>query len=274
VAAQHETIELASLRVARMRPGEAVDHVFDSLASGRGGWLLTANLELTRQAAADPAVARLYASADLIVADGAPLVWAAWLQGTPLPDRVPGSDLVSTLAARAAREGRSLFLLGGEPGAAEGAARALTRTHPALRIAGLSSPRFSDPPTEAELEAGCASVVSAAPDLVFVALGSPKTEYVIQHLRSRMPRAWLAGVGISLSFLAGLRRRAPRWMQRSGTEWMHRLAQEPRRLGRRYLLLGVPFALRLLIGARLGRRDAGALGPPAGGSAQRGGARD
>jgi hypothetical protein len=96
-----------------------------------------------------------------------------------------------------------------------------------------------------------AVVVGARPDIVFVALGSPKQEQLIDRLRDRLPRTWWLGVGISFSFLAGEVKRAPRWMRKTGLEWVHRLVQEPGRLAKRYLVHGVPFAMRLLAGSTL-----------------------
>jgi N-acetylglucosaminyldiphosphoundecaprenol N-acetyl-beta-D-mannosaminyltransferase len=98
-----------------------------------------------------------------------------------------------------------------------------------------------------------ATLLAAAPDIVFVALGSPKQEVLIDRLRHALPRAWWLGVGISFSFVCGRVKRAPRWMQQSGLEWLYRLSQEPKRLARRYLLDGMPFACRLLAGSLLAR---------------------
>lgn len=221
-------------------------HVFDRLAAGEGGWVVTPNLDHLRRLVRIREFQRLCSGADLRVADGMPLVWASWLKGTPLPGRVAGSSLISTLAAAAATHRRSIYLLGGSPGTAAAAAAVLKRRHPELAIAGVSCPPpgFEDDPARVDALRG--SLVAAAPDLVFVGLGSPKQEWLIHELRRELPRTWWLGLGISFSFLSGAVRRAPGWMQRSGLEWLHRLAQEPRRLARRYLVHGVPFAMYLL----------------------------
>ena len=249
-----ETIELGGVRLARLTRDQVVDHVFAALSRGEGGWVITPNADHLRRLRQEPGLGALYRDASLVVADGVPLVWAARLQGTPLPERVAGSDLVGLLAARAAREGRSLFLLGGDAGAAEGAAERLCAAHPGLRIAGTAAPRVSSPPASHELVSLGQALAAAAPDLIYVALGAPKQEQAIRALRAALPRAWWLGVGISLGFLAGQVRRAPAWMQRLGLEWLHRLAQEPRRLARRYLLEDLPFTLRLLVASWRGRR--------------------
>jgi N-acetylglucosaminyldiphosphoundecaprenol N-acetyl-beta-D-mannosaminyltransferase len=144
-------------------------------------------------------------------------------------------------------------MLGGEPGTAEAAAEVLVARHPSLRVAGCHCPPFGFERDARALEAIESALLAAQPDIVFVAMGFPKSERLSAKLAPMLPRAWWAGVGISFSFLSGQVRRAPPWMQRSGLEWLHRLAQEPKRLGRRYLVYGIPFALRLLGGAALAR---------------------
>ena len=207
---------------------------------------MTSNLDILRQIRWDPKVRHACGGASMIVADGFPLILASRLKGDPLPERVAGSNLIRSLSEGAAREGKSVFLLGGAPGAAEAAARVLVERTPALRIAGTHCPPLGFERDEREVSVIIDRLRSASPDIVYVALGSPKTEFLIDRLRHQVPGVWWMGVGISFSFLAGQVRRAPRWMQRGGLEWVHRLSQEPRRLMRRYLLQGIPFALALL----------------------------
>ena len=251
MTADAATIELDGVRLARMTRGEVVAHVFDALAAGRGGWIVTVNVDHMQRFRADPSTGELHHGADLVVADGMPLLWAARLQGTPLPERIAGSDLIWLLAQRASDEGRSLYLMGGEPGAAEGAAAELRARWPKLRIAGMSSPRVSAQPLPEEVAAIGAELDRARPDLVYVALGAPKQERLIEALRRGRSAIWWMGVGISLSFAAGQIERAPLWMQRVGLEWLHRMLQEPGRLMRRYFLDDLPYLVGLFW--RIGR---------------------
>ena len=174
-----------------------------------------------------------------------PLVWASKLQGTPLPTRIAGSALVWDLMARAERDGRSVYLLGGLPEGNAGAANVFREKFPTLNLVGNSSPWISLPPTETEIDAIHEVLKASPPDLLLVGFGSPKQELVIEALRTRFPGTWMVGVGVSFSFAAGQVSRAPVWMQKSGLEWVHRMAQDPKRLIRRYLIEDLPFAFRL-----------------------------
>jgi len=244
-------VELRGIGIHAISEKECVDHVLDELDRGRGGWVVTPNLDHLMRAGHDADFRSMYEEASLRIADGQILVWACSLQRTPLPERVAGSDLISSLSAGAAKRGRSLFLLGGNTGSAEDAARVLTARHPGLEIAGIECPPVGfekDPLAMAHLSR---KVHEAKPDIVYVALGSPKQERVIRHLRHDRPEAWWLGVGISFSFLSGEVSRAPVWMRRAGLEWFHRLCMEPRRLFKRYVLRGMPFAASLLTGCAL-----------------------
>jgi exopolysaccharide biosynthesis WecB/TagA/CpsF family protein len=240
------TILLHGVRFHSIRETECVSHVIDELANSRGGMLVTPNLDHLNRLQTDSNYARLVAESDVVVADGMPLVWASRVQRTPLPERVAGSDLIISLSKAASEAGRSVYLLGGSPCAAEKAADVLREMFPQLIVRGFFCPPMGFD-TNPEAIAEIIDKLSAAkPDIVYVGLGSPKQERLIHELREWLPQAWWLGVGYSFSFLAGDGSRAPRWMRRAGLEWLHRLAHEPRRLARRYLIEGLPFASRLL----------------------------
>ncbi|MEW9553877.1 WecB/TagA/CpsF family glycosyltransferase [Nonomuraea sp. NPDC050783] len=241
---------VGAVEVMALSEDEVAEHVVQGWRSGRGGAIVTANVDIVRAATRDPGLAALVAGAELVVADGMPVVWAARLAGLRLPGRVTGASLVFTLAASAAREGRSVFLLGGgEPGVAREAGEVLAARYPGLRVAGTYAPPFGferDPGGTAGL---VAAVRAAEPDLVLAGFGFPKQERVIAALRPELPRAWYLGCGAGIPMAAGRFRRAPRALQQAGAEWLFRLALEPRRLVRRYLRDDLPFAFGLLAGA-------------------------
>ena len=239
-------VELLGARIHSITEAGAIRYILDQLQAGRGGWVVTHNVDHLRRLFHDDSFASLCRTATLVVADGMPLVWASRLQGTPLPERVTGSNLISSLSIAAAEESRAIFLLGGDPGTADAAAYKMKTRTPALRIAGTYCPPLGFESDAMEMEQLVARVTSAAPDIIFVGLGSPKQERLIHQLRPRLPHAWWLGVGISFSFVCGRVTRAPTWAQRAGLEWVHRLVREPQRLSRRYLRDDLPFAARLL----------------------------
>ena len=252
-----ERVELDGTGIDRITEAEVVAVVRDALARRRGGRIVTPNIDVLRLAHTDPEVRGQLADADLIVADGMPLVWASRLGGTPLPERVAGSSLIWSLSAGLGRDRRSIFVIGGEPAAqtaagpksTHGAMRAADRLAaacPGLRVAGTLCPDFGFERDRAAYAEFCAKVIEARPDMVFVGLGFPKQEQVISRLRPGLPAAWFIGCGAAVNFVAGDVGRAPRWMQRTGLEWAHRLGTEPRRLAGRYLRHDAPYALRLL----------------------------
>jgi len=225
--------------------GGLVDQLVGASLDGRGEWVVTANLDHLRRCRDGSEYAELVRRADVVVADGRPVLWAARLSGTPLPGLVAGSDLVPALALKAAERGARVLLIGGAPGAADGAARALRTLAPELELADAHVPPMGFEEDAEELAALEDAVRSSGADLVLVALGSPLQERCILRLREVLPGASWVGVGITLSFLSGDVSRAPRWMRRVGLEWSWRLICEPRRLFKRYILQGLPFALTL-----------------------------
>jgi N-acetylglucosaminyldiphosphoundecaprenol N-acetyl-beta-D-mannosaminyltransferase len=247
--AERRAVRLLGYPIDALTERQAVQHILGKLRAGQGGWVATHNLDHLRRLRMDPGFAAICATASLRTADGKPLLWAAKLRGTPLPERVAGSDMTVSLTEAAAKEGRSIFLLGGNTGTAEKAAKVLQEQHPDLKIAGWACPDFGFENDPAKLKALRDQLIAAQPDIVYVALGSPKQERLIVSLIKTMPRTWFLGIGISLSFITGEVHRAPRWMQSTGLEWLHRLCQEPHRLARRYLVDGIPFAMHLLASA-------------------------
>jgi len=208
--------------------------------------VVTPNVDhLVRLDHASPEFRALYASADAIFADGMPLVWASRVFGShPLPGRVTGADLFVTLAQRAGELELPVFVVGGLPGQEATLSTALAARFPGLR-AEVYSPSMQFDPLGAEGHEALHRIALARPAIVFVCLGMPKQErWAIVH-RQRISASLVMCVGAAMEFALGQKRRAPRWMQRNGFEWLWRLASEPRRLWRRYLVQSLRF-VRLL----------------------------
>jgi N-acetylglucosaminyldiphosphoundecaprenol N-acetyl-beta-D-mannosaminyltransferase len=262
VADDWKRVALCGVEFDCVVESDVVEHVLGELAEGRGGRIITPNVDILRRTTRDEEARHHVGSATVVVADGAPLIWASRLAGRPLPARVPGSDLIWSLSAALGEKGRSIYLLGGEPGTAERAASVLVDRFPALVVSGFDSPPFGFDADPDALDTVCRRASTVKPDVVFVGLGFPKQERLIKELRAALPSAWFMGCGAAIGFVAGVRRRAPGWMQRAGLEWLHRLASEPQRLVRRYLLHDLPFAARLLMTSALRRSARSRAVPP------------
>ena len=238
-------LDLKGVTFDALTEQEVVDTVFTALAAGVGGHLLTPNVDILLRLQ-EPRLQKIVESADLVVADGAPLVWASRLQGTGLPTRVTGADLIWSLTDEAARRGARVFLFGGGPGIAELAGTRLRERNPDIDVVGTHSPPYGFEPDAANVAAVSAQLAETPSDLVFIGLGFPKQDLLAAELREAFPQTWFVGCGAALDFVAGRVSRAPRPLQNMGLEWVYRLLQEPRRLARRYLRDDLPFAARLL----------------------------
>lgn len=179
--------------------------------------------------------------ASLCLPDGMSVVWAARLLGRSLPERVPGGEFFERMCACCAQNGLSVYLLGGLPGAAEGAAQVLQQRYPGLRIAGTDCPSWGFDQSVQQRADVRARIVEASPDLLCVALGAPKQEIWMLDECEDLPIGAALSVGAALDTVAGLRKRAPAWTHNIGLEWAYRFAMEPRRLWRRYLIGNLKF---------------------------------
>lgn len=246
-------LRLGPLEVDPVDLAGALDRIEALVAARRGGTVFTPNVDHVVRAERDAALRAAYAAADLRLADGAPVLWAAALLGEPLPAKVSGSDLVEPLARRAADRGWSLWIVGGGPGVAERAAAAL-RDRTGVAVLGTDAPVVAADGDGLAGRQAAERIRRARPDLVLVAMGAPKQELWMERHRALLAPAVAVGVGAAVDFLAGTARRAPRWMSRAGLEWAFRLAQEPRRLWRRYLVEDPRFAVILWRELRARRR--------------------
>jgi 1,2-diacylglycerol 3-beta-glucosyltransferase len=252
---------IAGVPVDRLDMSGTLTRLGSALRERRQTQVATVNVDFLVGAQRSAELREVLADSEINVADGAPVVWLSRLLGRPVPERVAGTDLVPRIAAEAALGGYSVFLLGGEGGVAALAGRRLARENPGLRVVGwLEPPRA--PLEELSSRGILAAVNQAQPDVLLVAFGNPKQELWIAQNRHLLPGvSVLIGVGCVFDLLAGRAQRAPRWMQRSGLEWLHRLAGEPRRLARRYLNDGAWLLLastRILVRRATGRPEGAA----------------
>lgn len=247
-----ETVGVWGLPLASLDTAATLDLVDRLIRRGRPGFFITANLHYARLTAEHQYLKDLNERAAFITADGMPLVWQARWQGRPLPERVAGSDLVHLMCKQAALRGHRVFFLGGAEGVAREAARRLKQKNPLLAVAGVAAPAFREMSTQ-DHEKLVAQIRSTRPDILFAALGQPKGEVWLDRHCDALGVPVCVQIGASLDFIAGQARRAPRWMQRSGIEWFHRMSTDPRRLGPRYFRDAI-FLLRTLARGLLRRR--------------------
>jgi len=222
------------LPLARLTSSETVDLVEKLIERRRPSFFITANLHYAMLTDRDSRLAELNRRAAFLVADGMPMVWYSRLIKHRLPQRVAGSDLVYQLCQRAALRGHRIFLLGGQPGVAEAAAANLCGRYPGLPIVGAEAPPFRTL-SDKEHHDLLGRICRARPDLLLVAFGQPKGELWLGENYEALGVPVCVQMGATLDFVAGRVRRAPRWLQRVGLEWLFRALQEPRRLGPRYL---------------------------------------
>ncbi len=190
----------------------------------------------TRSTPRTPALAAVLRRAELVIADGMPLVWLSRLIGTPLPERVTGADLVPLIAERAAKEHVKLYFLGGTEQYTRSAAEILTKRYPGLEIAGIDTPfvKLDAPDAEkTDLEI-CRKINESGASILLVGFGNPKQEIWAERNRANLKCGIAIGIGGTFNFIAGAVKRAPDWMRHSGTEWIFRIIQEPGRLWKRY----------------------------------------
>jgi N-acetylglucosaminyldiphosphoundecaprenol N-acetyl-beta-D-mannosaminyltransferase len=236
-------LDLFGILIDRVDLAGAVARIRAFLAAGTPHQIVTVNLDFLHQAERNATFRSTINDADLAVPDGMPLVWLSHIMGTPLATRVTGVDLVHASCQVAIEADVGVFFLGGEPPVATVAAARARERHPGLRVSGYSPPLGPIGPDE---DARIVEMIlDAKPAFLFVALGAPRQDLWIREHRERLGVPVAMGVGCVLDLLAGTVRRAPPWMQSAGFEWSYRLAQEPGRLWKRYLVDDLPLFGRL-----------------------------
>jgi len=245
---------LFDLRFQATTLAGAVEVVMKASRERRTGLVVTPNVDHIVVMQSDMLMKHIYSSAMAVFADGMPIVWLSRFTGDPpLPERVTGADLLPAVCEAAARFGDTVFLLGGNPGVAAAASNRLCALYPDLRIAGYYCPPFGFDNDESETARTISMINESNADILCIGVGTPKQEKWAYRNLNRFKVGPILCIGASLDFAAGTVRRSPEWLQRAGLEWCWRLAREPHRLWRRYLVRGPRFlklATREILGAR------------------------
>jgi len=231
--------------VSALTLDRACDLVLGARRATQLGYVCLGTAHGLGEARTDPEFRKILNDSLLTTPDGMPLVWLAHWHGHREATRVYGPDLMLAVCDAGRATGLTHYFLGGAPGVAEALREKLTARFPGLQVAGTFTPPFR-PLNEGELTALRADVAAKKPDVIWVGLGTPKQErFMAAHWRE-LDAGLLVGVGAAFDFHSGRVRQAPRWVQRSGFEWLFRLGTEPGRLGPRYLKTNPLFALRIL----------------------------
>lgn len=234
--------ELFGIKIDSICMGQAVDRIqewvlgIDEPIIGCCKYVVTPNVDHAVLLQENEALRDAYSEAHMVLADGHPIVWASHLLRQPLPERVPGSELVPKLFTRFNAGGGKLkvFLLGAAPGVGQRAAENMKLEWPRVHTVGTYSPPLGFEKSQEETEIILEKISECKPDVVVVGLGAPKQEIWVHQNYHLIEAKAAFCVGATIDFLAGEKKRAPVWMQRTGIEWLHRMLSEPKRLARRY----------------------------------------
>ncbi len=229
-------LNIGNVMIDNVTMQETLDAIEGFVANGAPCYITNPNVDIVIRYNQDPEFASYYKEGALCVPDGMPILWAARFLGTPLKEKVSGSDLVPRVCEVANKKGYKLFFLGGREGAAEAAKNKLLQTLKNLKVVGTYAPPLGFENDEIELKKIASMILEAKPDILFVGLGAPKQERWIKQYHQELGVPVSMGVGVTFEFIAGIVKRAPKWMQKMGLEWLWRLCMEPMRLWRRYLV--------------------------------------
>ena len=237
-----ERIEFMGCLIDNLSMEETLQRIETFIASGRPHQHVVVNVDKVVRASKDPELRRIINECSLVSVDGMPVVWASHLLGKSLKERVAGVDLFEALVARAGEKGWRVFFLGAREEVVRAVADLHARKFPRLQIAGFRNGYWLP-----EEELGVVRLIAdSRPQLLFVAISSPKKEEFLSRYQAEMSVPFAMGVGGAFDVVVGRVKRAPRWMQKCSLEWFYRFAQEPGRMFKRYFIDDIVFFWLLL----------------------------
>lgn len=249
-----QQVNIAGVNIDNLSLSEVLSRV-DLLVRARvPSYIITPNVDHIVKWQKDDEFKEIYDRAALVLADGVPLLWAGHFLGTPIVEKVSGSDLLPQICEQSASKGYRLFFLGGRPGAADLAAKKLCQKFPGLQIAGTYCPPYGFEKDQKENDKIIGLIRAAKPDILFVGLGAPKQEKWIYRFYQVYQAPVSIGIGVTFEYISGMVRRAPVWMQKAGMEWSWRILMEPGRLWKRYLIDDMQF-FPLILSQKLGKKS-------------------
>lgn len=229
-------LQFMNTEIDNLTMDETLQRIDELIQEKRNAFVVTPNVDHIIQLERGGELVEAYKQADLILTDGKPLIWISKWYGTPIKEKISGSDLFPRLCKLASERGYSMFFLGAAEGVAEKAATNLMRKYPGLQVVGTYSPPKGFETDKTEMDKIQKMIRDAKPHILIVALGCPKQEFFILHNRNVLGVPLSLGLGASIDFEAGNIKRAPKWMADHGLEWVYRITQDPKRLAKRYLV--------------------------------------
>ena len=229
-------LKFMNTEIDNLTMDETLQRIEELIQENRNAFVVTPNVDHIIQLERGGELVEAYKQADLILTDGKPLIWISKWYGTPIKEKISGSDLFPRLCKLASERGYSMFFLGAAEGVAEKAATNLMRKYPGLQVVGTYSPPKGFETDKTEMDKIQKMIRDAKPHILIVALGCPKQEFFILHNRNVLGVPLSLGLGASIDFEAGNIKRAPKWMADHGLEWVYRITQDPKRLAKRYLV--------------------------------------
>lgn len=227
-------LQIGGAGIINVNLAEAVDRVIALCDQKNPAYVVTPNVDHIVLLEDHLEFRQSYAHADLVFADGMPIVWASYLLNQPLKERVAGSDLAPALCKKIAQTGHSVFLFGAAPGVADKAAAVLKERYPGIRIAGAHSPPLGFDKDPDQTAQAIAMLNDSGADIIFLAMSTISQEVFMHRNHQRLNQGVMLGIGATIDFIAGEKVRAPVVLRKIGLEWAFRLAQEPKRLFWRY----------------------------------------
>ncbi len=229
-------LKFMNTEIDNLTIGETLGVIDSLIQKNQKAYVVTPNVDHIVQLEGGGELCEVYKNADLILADGKPLLWIAKWYGTPIKEKISGSDLFPLLCEMAANKGYRMFFLGAAEGVAAKAADNLMKKYPALKVVGTYSPPFGFERDDLEMNKIEQMIKAVHPHILIVGLGCPKQELFILNNKDKLEIPLSLGLGASLDFEAGNIKRAPRWMADHGLEWLFRITQDPKRMAKRYLV--------------------------------------
>lgn len=229
-------IKFMNTEIDNITMDEALAKMDELILKNKNSFVVTPNVDHLIQLERGGELVEAYKHADLILTDGKPLIWISKYYGTPIKEKISGSDLFPRLCELAAQKGYRMYFLGAAEGVAAKAAENLMTKYPGLQVVGTYSPPYGFEKDETEMDKIKRQIKETNPHILIVGLGAPKQELFILHNREELGVPLSLGLGASLDFEAGNIKRAPKWMADHGFEWLYRITQDPKRLAKRYLV--------------------------------------